>query len=806
MDPGEELAGRLRAVHELSGRSLRTLARDAGISSSSLSRYLSGRTVPPWSAVVALCRVVGRDPRPLRRTWTAASQRPPAPPAPTRPTGTPVRAAAPNQLPFDVADFTGRERELAEVLHLAGTARAVIVDGMAGVGKTCLAVHAAHLLADRYPDGRLHLDLHGFTPGREPLDTATALRTLLTALDVPPGRIPDDVEGRAARWRAELAERRVLVLLDNVAGVDQARLLLPGGGSSAVLLTSRNRLVGLAGVPPVSLDVLPERDATELFARAGDADREAREPEAVAEVLRLCGRLPLAIRLAGARLRHRPGWTVAVLADRLRAGSDHFDTAFAMSVRQLDRPQRRLFGLLGLLPGPDFDEYAAAALGGLPLAGAAAMLEDLLDAHLVQQPAVGRHRLHDLVREHARRLAATDLPEPERQRALARLRAYYLHAAAAADGALPFLHRSRPPAGVPAPRELPVFDGRDAALGWFDREYANLLGCFDSAVAAGDDAHVGQLPRFLRSYFFRRAGTAVQERMVLAALDAARRLDDPLLVAEARTDVGFARYAAGRTAEADAEYREASRLAADLGDAGLIAELTLQRGYLRQDRGGIGAAMAEYRRAADEFERAGRPMGRAYALAYQGWALAQLGRYAEAAELARAALAVPHGSAVWPPNLTALVALGVAVAGDDPDAAVGHMRHALRLAREDGNRHNLAWCQHYLGVALRHTGRYDEALAAHRQAFDVLAELGEDQWAIDFLNGYGDTCLAAGRPADAVRWHRRALDLAPRLGYRFEEALAHRGLAAALRDTDPAAAAGHDEAYRGLLRELGVSR
>ncbi|SOE06776.1 XRE family transcriptional regulator [Streptomyces sp. Ag109_G2-15] len=444
-DPQEELAARLRLLQELSGLGVRALARDTGLSSSSLSRYLNGQTLPPWPAVVALCRLVKRDPRPLRPLWERTSNPLPAPPKSSRQ----VRPLPRNDLPRDAPDFTGRDAQLAAVLAAVDSHRAVSVDGMAGVGKTCLAVHAAHRLAADFPDAQLYVDLHGFTEGREPMDPDSVLRMLFAALDVPSERVPrEGVEQLAACWRSELARRRVVVVLDNAADADQVRPLLPGAGESVALVTSRNRLLGLDEVPPVSLDVLSPRESAELLARAsGDPDgpdgRLTREPESAAEVLRLCGHLPLALRLAGARLRHRPGWTVGILVERMAEGASEFDAefsaAFAMSVRQLNRPQARLFRMLGLLPGASFDEYVVAALAEVPLRSALATLEDLVDAHLVQQPTAGRYRLHDLVHQHARRATAEQDPAAERERALGRILDYYVHAAAAADAAMPFL-------------------------------------------------------------------------------------------------------------------------------------------------------------------------------------------------------------------------------------------------------------------------------------------------------------------------------------------------------------------------------
>lgn len=803
-DPQEELAARLRMLQELSGLGVRALAREAGLSSSSLSRYLNGQTVPPWPAVVALCRLVKRDPRPLRPLWERISSPLPAPPKSSRQ----ARPRPRNDLPRDVPDFTGRAEELAAVFAAVDSHRAVSVDGMAGVGKTSLAVHAAHRLADGFPDGQLYVDLHGFTEGRPPLDPDSALRMLLGALDVPSERVPQEgLEQLAACWRAELADRRVVVVLDNAADADQVRPLLPGAGDSVALITSRNRLFGLDEVPPVSLDVLGPEEGAQLLARAsgesgGPEGRLARDPESAAEVLRLCGRLPLALRLAGARLRHRPGWTVGILAERLAEGTGEFDTAFAMSVRQLDRPHARLFRLLGLLPGESFDEYVAAALADVPVRTARAMLEDLVDAHLVQQPSAGRYRLHDLVHQHARRASAEEDPAAERERALVRVLDFYVHTAAAADAAMPFVSPDRAVAVGPAPAELPRFADKNAAFGWLTAEYGNLVAVFETAAVIGADAHVCELPRYLRSYFARRCGTTHLNALFERALAAAERLGEPLRLAEAYSDLGFARYNAGRTAEAAEAYAAARLRLKEAGDGRAEAELTLRRGYLSWDAGHVEEPLELFRLAGKLYTDAGCPEGAAHAAAAESWALLQLGQSEEAARLAREVLEVPHADAAWPPALTARIVLGVALSRETPEAASDHLRQALSLAREDGHLHNQAWCLNCRGVALRHMGRYEEALASHREAFELLDELFEEHWKIHFLNGYAETCRLAGLPDEALGLHRQALELGPRLGNRHEEAEAHEGIARVLDGTDPERAAEHRAAARVVRESL----
>jgi tetratricopeptide (TPR) repeat protein/transcriptional regulator with XRE-family HTH domain len=754
--PQELLVAQLARIKELSGFSLRALAAQAGLSSSSLSRYLTGRLVPPWEAVVALCRVVGRDPRPLRPVWAEASKAGAAP-APRR-----------NDLPADLFDFTGREAESALVEELLRTAGAVAVDGMAGVGKTSLAVHVAHRLAPAYPDGGLYLDLHGFTPGQEPLDPLTALGRLLAALEIT--HPPAGAAERAALWRSELSRRRALVLLDNAADAEQVRPLLPGAGKSSVLITSRNRLVSLDGVPPVSLAPLADDAAAHLFGRAAGladtggragnqagnqaadqaADRAA--DEAVGQVLRQCGGLPLALRMAGARLRHRPGWTVAVLAERLRDSTGRFDTVFGMSLHQLDAAQRRMFRLLGVLPGADFDAAVAGALADLPADRLGDVLDELVDAHLLQEPSPGRFRMHDLIRQYAADLAAEE--EPRADAALRRVLHHYLAQAVAHDLTLPSPHRPQPAPGDPA-----------KAMVWFDVEYVNLVACFDAAVRLGADEVVAELPQAMRVWFFRHRGTDDQTRMLEAAADAAGRLGRDRERAALLADLGFARAAAGRLTEALAAYELAER---STDDEELMAGLALRIGLARRDLGDLRAAQTQLRRAGELFERLGRPAGQSQALAFDGWVTLHLGHQAEAVELARASVELASG----PGRVTGLVTLGLALATQDPEASLRTLREALHLSREHDLQHNQAWCHNALGVALRVMGSTGEALEHHRRAVELLEPLAEVQLEIDCLRAYAETCRVASRTDQAVALLDRIIELAGTLDRPHDERLA----------------------------------
>jgi len=335
-------------------------------------------------------------------------------------------AAATRALPRDTAAFTGRHGELAQLMGTLAAAEAggaVVaihaVDGMAGTGTTTFAVHAAHRLAGAFPDGQFFLPLHAHTAGQQPVDPAEALASLLLTAGVAAAQIPPGLEARAGRWREQVAGKKILLLLDDAAGHEQVRPLLPGAAASLVLVTSRRRLALLEDAAVIGLDVLPPDQAATLLARlAGRAGIHAGDP-AVAEVSRLCGYLPLAIGMAASQLRHHPTWTAAQLADGLaytrdrlalrHAGNLAVAAAFGLSYEDLTAGQQRLFRRLGLVPSPDFDAHTAAALDDTSLDEGRRRLDELYGKHLLTEPAPGRFRLHDLLREHARAMA--DAPD-----------------------------------------------------------------------------------------------------------------------------------------------------------------------------------------------------------------------------------------------------------------------------------------------------------------------------------------------------------------------------------------------------------
>ena len=355
----------------------------------------------------------------------------------TRP-GDGPRSTVPHQLPADTCMFTGRKGELTRLLALGsaaggaqgpGTVVISAIDGMAGVGKTALAVCAAHRLVEQFDDGQLFIDLRGYNPSYPPRPVSHALGTLLRALGVQPRQIPDDIEERAALYRERLRGTRTLIVLDNAADEAQVRPLIPGGAGCLVLVTSRRKLQGLDEAHAVALDVLAGADATELFCMIAGPGRVAADDPVVTEIVGLCGQLPLAVRIAAAMLRNRPAWSPEHLASRLRAARTRLDvlsggdrnigTVFGLSTRALPDSQRRLYRYLGLIPGPDIDSYAAAALLDTDPAAVEHLLQELVDQNLLLEPTAGRYQMHDLIRDHARAFAASDPARSKRPRSAA---------------------------------------------------------------------------------------------------------------------------------------------------------------------------------------------------------------------------------------------------------------------------------------------------------------------------------------------------------------------------------------------------
>ncbi|MGW5053531.1 BTAD domain-containing putative transcriptional regulator [Actinokineospora sp. NPDC004072] len=664
-------------------------------------------------------------------------------------------------LPADATHFTGRELEIHRLIEAAGQGGAVAIsaiDGMAGVGKTALAVHTAYRLAERYPDAQLFIDLHAHTPGRDPLPPAIALDKLLRAIGVPGERVPEDVEDRAALWRAELARLRAVIVLDNAADADQIRSLLPGRSASLALVTSRQRLTSLDNVCLVSLDVLPLDDARALFAGIVGAERARAEPAAVDEVLRRCGRLPLAIRIAASRLRHRPAWSVAHLAARLGELPTGVAAAFALSYQHLSPRAQRLFRLLGLIPGPDVDGHAAAALAGHPPEEITAVLDELVDANLLQEPLAGRFRFHDLLRAYAADAAAAD----DRRAALTRLFDFYLHTASAAMDILAPTekpHRPRlPPSGIPRPA-LPDYT---AALGWLRAENANLVAVADAAAGDGWHRHACQLSSTLWRYFHVSGKQDDALALHARALAGARAAGDRLLEAETLASLGYVGWWMGRYREAIGHCRGAVAVARETGTLALEGRALHALGLVHCRLEQCDEAHAVFTRMMAVAVESGDRILEAYALRGLGDVHNRLGEHA---------------------------------------AALSWLAKALHLAEETGNRSVEGFALNGLGEVYRRMGEHDEAAAHQRRALATAQQTGNRNVEIRALNGLGE--LAGDE--EAIGYHRSALALAETVGDRYEQARAHLGLARGYRAQRRAGAERHHaDAARDLYTDLGI--
>ena len=524
-------------------------------------------------------------------------------------------AVALRTLPRDTAAFTGRTGELDLLVDAvgdtaaAGLAGLYAVDGMAGIGKTAFAVHAAHKLAARFPDGQIFLRLHAHTAGQRPVDPAQALVTLLLSTGVAPQQIPPGLEARSACWRGHLADKKVLVVLDDAAGSDQVRPLLPGAAGCLVLVTSRRRLTALEEAAPISLGTLSPGEAAGLFARLAGHPGLQTADDAVAEVTGLCGRLPLAIRLVAAGLRHHPARTVTDLAAELttvrdRPAAMHAEdvsvaAAFDLSYQDLTAGQQRLFRRLGLHPGVDFDAYAAAALDDTDLQAARQRLDELYDHNLISEPARGRYRLHDLLREYARaRVAADDTAD--NQAAIGRLLDYYLHTAVAASRHAAWRHSVTGPAPpAPEPTCAPDMRTEEQAIAWLETERANLYACVSYGAAHGYLAHAVRIPVAISGFLHIQGHWNEAAILGRAALAAARTADDRPGQALALTQMGIVQELTGDYPAATASLTQALQLSRDLGDRYGHADASINLGELlflssayREARGYLAQALS----------------------------------------------------------------------------------------------------------------------------------------------------------------------------------------------------------------------
>jgi DNA-binding SARP family transcriptional activator len=710
-----------------------------------------GLAVEPSPAVQELHRqILSADPALIRTA--AAPTGPGAADGQSVPDGPdlPARAGAPvpAQLPADIRDFTGREDTVRDLCLLLASQpdgdrpRPVVVSavtGLGGIGKTTLALHVAHRLITHFPDGQLYVNLRGVDP--VPQDPAETLADLLRELGVDDDDIPADLEARAARYRTTTADRNLLVVLDNARDTAQVRPLLPGGGGCAVLVTSRVRLPGLAGAAAVNLDRLDPAAALELFRAVAGPERTGAEPEAVAEVLGYCSGLPLAVRIAAARLAARPSWSVAALAARLADERGRLNelqvedvavrASFQMSYANL--PWRgtdesgsgtgldRAFRLLGLFPGRDFPAHAAAALFDEPLPRAEDLLETLVDANLLESAGPGRYRFHDLLRVYAGERVAAEETEGDRTAAVRRMAGWYVYAC---KEALDHLDVSRPEKSIDAvahPEPALRLTGLKAALAWYEAERSNLVDVARLAGAEGPAAVAWLIPSFAYGYYYQRGLWADWATAAGVGLGAARAAGDGQATAEMLSALGFVHRATGEIDLALAECEEALEL----------------RQANSGNRRGLALGMVFLANVLDDADRTDEAIG------WNQRAVQILRELGDRGDLAR--------------NLNNL-GTSYRLAGRHQDAVECSVE-GLALARELGLRYIEGPTLDSLGENYRALGRTREAVAALREAVAIFAELDDHASGADSLYHLAEALLAEGDRAGAREAWDQALDL-----------------------------------------------
>jgi DNA-binding SARP family transcriptional activator/Flp pilus assembly protein TadD len=625
----------------------------------------------------------------------------------------------PRQLPAHTPYFVGRAAELDQLTAVldattagGGTVVITAIEGTAGIGKTALALHWAHQVAERFVDGQLYVNLQGFDPTDTPVQPADALRGFLDAFDIPPERIPTSLDAQAGLYRSVLANRRMLVVLDNARDAEQVRPLLPASPTCLVVITSRNQLAGLIaehGARPVALDVLSAQEARSLLARHLSTERINTEPRAITELINHCGGLPLALAIVAARAATHPGFALGVLAKELadeHTRLDALDTGdstssvravFSWSYQHLSPPAAKMFRLLGLHPGPDIALAAAAHLTDTPPHQARDALGELTRVHLLTQHTPGRYSFHDLLRAYATHLTITQDPPEDHHSALTRLFDYYLHTAAAAMTILQPAdqhHRLRlPPSAIPTP----TLTDATTAQRWLNTERPNLAAIITHTAAHGWHTYTTQLATaVLHSYL-----GVVHHPQALALYThvqhAAHHTNDHTTEALALTGLGHIHWQQGRYQQAIDHHQQALTTCRKIDDR----------------------------------------IGEALALNGLGFVYGRQGRYQQ---------------------------------------AIDHHQQALTICRETGYRFGEAIALSGLGIVYGRQGRYQQASDYHQQALTICEEIDFRFGEAVVLSGLGIVYGRQGRYQQAIDYHQQALTICRETGYRFGEAIALSGL------------------------------
>ncbi|MEV6636642.1 tetratricopeptide repeat protein [Actinoplanes sp. NPDC051470] len=731
-----------------------------------------------------------------------------------------------DRLPPDLVGFTGRSTELNQLRqalhHSQQNGGAVVISaiaGMAGIGKTQLAIHAGHLLTGERPFDRvLFVNLRGFhpDPAQPPADPAAVLDGFLRLLGVPGQQIPHDLDARTTVYRGQLAGVRALVVLDNAADADQVWPLLPETPGCLTLVTSRRSLADLDAATQLTVDVFTADEARQFLTRAAPHVPIGDDPDAAARIAARCGYLPLALGLVAGHMRAQPGWTLTDHADRLdeRHQQRRLDTgvelALDLSYQHLPADRQRLLRLLALHPGQDFDAYAAAALADTDLHTAQTRLHHLCGDHLLQQSTPGRYTFHDLVRGYANTRAHDEDRPPERRTALTRLFDYYLATAAAAMNTLhpaEVHHRPHtPPPRIPRPgMPVPDLTDRGVALAWLDTERPTLVAVAAHTSTYGWPTHTVRLSMTLFCYL--GGGHLVDAVAVHGhAYQAACHGRDPIGQAHALTNFGDTHLRLGRFEAAVECLQNALNLfeqaASPVGQARALRTLGIAETYLGHYR----PAARRIKKALTLYQQAGDRLGEANTLINLGTVETYLGHYRPAADHYEQGLILfgPDGERVAQAYaLNGLSELEIRIGRPGP--AVDHLQQALRLCRQAGNRIGEAWTLDSLGKLYTRLGQPAQATEHLLQAAVIHRETGNPYGEACALNGLGEAAHTASHPSDALTHHTAAHTIAADTGDRRQQARALIGLGHAHHTLNhPGQASQHYRHALTLYIDLGV--
>jgi tetratricopeptide (TPR) repeat protein/transcriptional regulator with XRE-family HTH domain len=716
----------------------------------------------------------------------------------------PASASIPHQLPAAVAGFTGRTAELLALTQIlddagAGAPGTVVISaigGTAGVGKTALAVHWGHQVAEQFPDGQLYVNLRGYDPG-PPVTAADALARFLRALGVPGQEVPAEEDERATRYRSLLAGRRMLVVLDNAGSAEQVRPLLPST-PACVVVTSRDALAGLVardGARRLDLDLLSDDEAIGLL-RTLIGSRVDADPAAAAELAARCARLPLALRVAAELAVTRPSASLADLASELADGQRGLNlldaggdsgtavrAVFSWSCRNLDVAAARAFRLIGLHPGPDLDAYAVAALTGTALGRATELLGQLARASLIRGQA-DRYDMHDLLRSYARQLATAEDGKAAERAALTCLFDHLVYTAALAMDAVFPAEASRRPRIAPPATPTPLLAGPVAARAWLDAHRPAFAAVAGHCAEHGWPAHATRLAAILFRYL--DFGGYYQEALAVHghASRAARSSGDLEAEAVALTNLGATSQRQGRRAEAAAQLERAATLAGQAHSPAVEARALSTLGNIDLRQGRYPQARHRHEQALALHRQAGSESGEGAALVNLGIVEMLEGRYRQAVDRYEQALALARRTGNEYNEAQALANLGDAYLRTGRyQQAAEHFSAARALYRHMGNKSGEAHTATSLGDIDRRQGRYHQATENLQEALATFREVADRSGEAEALNGLGEVMYATGQPDQAMGLLTAALDIATQIGELDQQARTSQAIGAACRAT-----------------------